>query len=98
MASSASSTTAQGKTVLLWADTDALPVKELTGLSYASKARKVDVADGVEKPVMHVCGHDMHIACLLAAATTLHAAQKHWKGCWYSIPTEREERRRCKGD
>lgn len=53
----------EGKTILLRADTDALPVEELTGLEYASKKREVDVEDGVEKPVMHACGHDMHVAC-----------------------------------
>jgi metal-dependent amidase/aminoacylase/carboxypeptidase family protein len=53
----------KGKTVLLRADTDALPVEELTGLEYRSQKREVDVEDGVEKPVMHACGHDMHVAC-----------------------------------
>ncbi|CAG8970926.1 hypothetical protein HYALB_00000906 [Hymenoscyphus albidus] len=48
----------EGKTVLLRADTDALPVEELTGLPYASKKREVDIEDGIEKPVMHACGHD----------------------------------------
>jgi metal-dependent amidase/aminoacylase/carboxypeptidase family protein len=57
-----------GKTVLLRADTDALPVEELTGLPYASTKWEVDVEDGVEKPVMHACGHDMHISCMMAAA------------------------------
>lgn len=45
-----------GKTVLLRADTDALPVQEQTGLAYASTKRMRDV-EGVEKPVMHACGH-----------------------------------------
>lgn len=49
-----------GPTVLLRADMDALPVLELTGLPYASKVIMKDVADGIEKPVMHACGHDMH--------------------------------------
>lgn len=68
-----------GPTILLRADFDALPVEERTGLPYASKKRMVD-ADGVEKPVMHACGHDMHITCLLAAAQTLHACREHWSG------------------
>jgi metal-dependent amidase/aminoacylase/carboxypeptidase family protein len=50
-----------GKTIMLRADTDALPLEEKTGLSYASKKREVDVEDQIEKPVMHACGHDMHV-------------------------------------
>jgi amidohydrolase len=82
----------EGKTILLRADTDALPVEELTGLPYASKRREVDVEDGIEKPVMHACGHDMHIACMLAAAETLHAAQKSWKGTLIILFQPNEER------
>jgi len=81
-----------GKTILLRADTDALPVKELTGLEYASHKRETDIEDGVEKPVMHACGHDMHIACMLAAASTLHAAQTHWKGTLIILFQPNEER------
>ena len=69
----------EGPTILLRADFDALPVEERTGLDYASKKRMKD-ADGVEKPVMHACGHDMHITCLLAAAETLSKAREHWSG------------------
>lgn len=81
-----------GKTVLLRADTDALPVKELTGLDYASNVREVDVEDGIEKPVMHACGHDMHVACMLAAASTLHAAKASWKGTLVILFQPNEER------
>jgi amidohydrolase len=81
-----------GKTILLRADTDALPVKELTGLPYASKVTEVDIADGIEKPVMHACGHDMHIACMLAAATTLHAARDEWRGTLIILFQPNEER------
>lgn len=82
----------EGKTVLLRADTDALPVKELTGLPYASEVKEVDVQDKVEKPVMHACGHDMHITCMLAAATTLHASKEHWKGTLVILFQPNEER------
>jgi metal-dependent amidase/aminoacylase/carboxypeptidase family protein len=44
-----------GRTILLRADTDALPVEEQTGLSYASKKLEVDVEGQIEKPVMHAC-------------------------------------------
>lgn len=70
----------EGPTVLLRADIDALPVEEKTGLPYASKKRQVHKASGVEKPVMHACGHDMHIVCLLGAAATLFSCRDHWTG------------------
>jgi len=56
-----------GPGVLLRADMDALPVRENTGLPYASTAVGTD-GDGNEVPVMHACGHDVHVACLLGAA------------------------------
>ncbi|EMC97880.1 hypothetical protein BAUCODRAFT_406567 [Baudoinia panamericana UAMH 10762] len=68
-----------GPTILLRADFDALPVEERTGLPYASKKRMID-ADGIEKPVMHACGHDMHITALLAAAELLVSAKDSWSG------------------
>ncbi|WP_395310411.1 amidohydrolase [Mycobacterium sp. AMU20-3851] len=63
-----------GGSVLLRADMDALPVQEATGLPYASTVRRDDV------PVMHACGHDVHVACLLGAATLLAAGTEHWSG------------------
>ena len=50
-----------GPTVLLRADMDALPVLEQTGLPYASTRRAKD-SGGADVPVMHACGHDMHVA------------------------------------
>ena len=67
-----------GPVVLLRADMDALPVEEATGLSYASTARARD-PEGVDVPVMHACGHDMHVTCLMGAAATL-AESTHWAG------------------
>ncbi len=66
-------TNGDGPTVLLRADMDALPVQEQTGLDYASTARTTD-STGTEVPVMHACGHDMHVTCLLGAAAELAAA------------------------
>jgi hippurate hydrolase len=59
-----------GPVVMLRADMDALPVKEATGLPYASKVTATD-RDGKTVPVAHACGHDMHVACLVGAATLL---------------------------
>ncbi|KAJ5151439.1 uncharacterized protein N7482_010691 [Penicillium canariense] len=81
----------EGKTILLRADMDALPVKELTGLPYASSVTMRD-ADGIEKPVMHACGHDMHMTCLLAAAETLAKMQDAWSGTLIVLFQPNEER------
>ena len=68
-----------GPTVLLRADMDGLPVLEATGLAYASTARGVDPA-GKDVPVMHACGHDMHVACLLGAAAELVRTRDEYAG------------------
>ncbi len=68
-----------GPTVLLRADMDALPVCEQTGLPYASTARGTD-GDGKDVPLMHACGHDMHVTCLLGAAAALAADAASWRG------------------
>ena len=69
----------RGPVVMLRADMDALPVKELTGLPYASSKTQVD-RYGKENPVMHACGHDVHVACLMGAAELLHSAREAWSG------------------
>jgi hippurate hydrolase len=68
-----------GSTALLRADMDALPVLERTGLEYASTARATDT-DGNDVPVMHACGHDVHVTCLLGAADALSASRSTWQG------------------
>ena len=68
-----------GPTLLLRADMDALPIREQTGLPYASKVIGVD-AKGIKRPVMHACGHDMHVASMMAVSTLLHSAIEEWSG------------------
>src|ERR1035441_6057026 len=68
-----------GPAALLRADMDALPVREQTGLDYASTAMGVD-RDGSDVPVMHACGHDVHVTCLLGAAEVLAAERASWQG------------------
>ena len=80
-----------GKTILLRADMDALPVKELTRLPYASTVRAPDL-EGIDRPVMHACGHDMHITCLLAAAETLVKIKDSWSGTLIVLFQPDEER------
>ncbi|SDN07534.1 amidohydrolase [Actinacidiphila guanduensis] len=66
-----------GPVVLLRAELDALPLRERTGLPYASRAG----GDGAEgRAVMHACGHDVHMACLLGAAHLMAAAPGAWQG------------------
>ncbi len=68
-----------GPTVLLRADIDALPLAERTGLPYASSVIATD-ARGQAVPVMHACGHDLHITWLIGAATLFAAARDAWSG------------------
>ncbi|MGN6413339.1 amidohydrolase [Flexivirga sp.] len=68
-----------GPRVLLRADMDALPVQEATGLDYASNVVATD-ASGDTVPVMHACGHDVHVACLATAAALLAAGRDQWSG------------------
>ncbi|HJQ05085.1 MAG TPA: amidohydrolase [Nocardioides sp.] len=69
----------EGPIVGLRADMDALPVEEKTGLPYASTVRAID-AEGVEVPVMHACGHDVHVTCLLGAFEELAGSRDTWSG------------------
>jgi hippurate hydrolase len=79
-----------GATVLLRADMDALPVREATGLPYASEVTSTDAA-GNEVPVMHACGHDVHVACLAGAAQLLADGREHWRGTLVALFQPAEE-------
>ena len=68
-----------GPVLMLRADMDALPVKETTGLPYASSAMATD-REGNAVPVMHACGHDMHVAWLIGAATLFARTREAWRG------------------
>lgn len=80
-----------GPTVMLRADMDGLPVKEDTGLDYISEATQEDI-DGEVKPVMHACGHDVHITSLVGAARQLAARKDQWRGTLVLIGQPAEER------
>lgn len=79
-----------GPTVLVRADMDALPIKEETGLPYASTDRQTDSA-GQVMPVAHACGHDVHVACLLGAARLLAANRSAWCGTFIPLFQPAEE-------
>ena len=79
-----------GPTALLRADFDALPVLEQTGLDYASTKRGTD-SDGNDVPVMHACGHDMHVTCLIGALDLLAHARESWSGTVLAVFQPAEE-------
>jgi len=79
-----------GPILMLRADMDALPVKEQTGLPFASKMMG-KLADGTETPVMHACGHDTHIASWLGTARRLVSMKADWSGTLIMILQSGEE-------
>ena len=79
-----------GPTIMLRTELDALPVEEQTGLPYASKVRAKDDA-GRDVPVMHACGHDLHMAALLATAEIMARSKNTWHGTLMLIGQPAEE-------
>ncbi|HVH87786.1 MAG TPA: amidohydrolase [Terriglobales bacterium] len=75
-----------GPTVLFRTDTDALPVEENTGLPFASRVR---TADGT--PVMHACGHDLHMSAWVGTAKWMATHKDHWSGTLMMIAQPAEE-------
>ena len=80
-----------GPTVLVRADMDGLPLKEASGLANASTAVQTGI-DGVESPVMHACGHDVHITSLVGTAARLAAMKDAWRGTVVFVVQPAEER------
>src|SRR5690348_6835161 len=80
----------EGPGVMLRADMDALPVEEASGLPYASKVTATD-SSGKTVPVMHACGHDMHVAWLIGAATLLAKSRGAWRGTLMPVFQPAEE-------
>ncbi len=79
-----------GPTVLVRADMDALPIKEETGLPYASTVVAKDFA-GREYPVMHACAHDSHVTGLIGTGRILAALKDHWSGTLVLVGQHAEE-------
>ena len=80
-----------GPTVMFRADMDGLPIREDSGLPYASTAVQAD-ADGHEHPVMHACGHDVHITALVGTARQMAERRDTWSGTLVLIGQPAEER------
>jgi amidohydrolase len=79
-----------GPVLLIRADMDALPVKEQTGLPFASTAVG-KLPDGTDTPVMHACGHDTHVTTWLATARRLAAMKDQWSGTLVMVLQPGEE-------
>src|SRR5579864_9842647 len=79
-----------GPTIMLRTELDALPVEEKTGLPYASKVHTKDDA-GQDVPVMHACGHDLHMAAILGTAEIMARSKNTWHGTLMLIGQPAEE-------
>jgi amidohydrolase len=79
-----------GPVILFRADMDALPVEEQTGLPYSSTVRAIKTA-GEDMPVMHACGHDIHMTVLLGIARQMAADRDIWSGTLLLIAQPAEE-------
>jgi amidohydrolase len=80
----------KGKVILLRTDMDALPVKENTGLPFASNVIMKNAA-GVESPVMHACGHDLHMSVWLGTLKAVVTMKSEWNGTIVAIAQPAEE-------
>ena len=80
-----------GPLVMMRADMDGLPVPEKSGLPNASTATQIDW-DGNEVPVMHACGHDVHITSLVGTARIMAATRDTWTGTLMLISQPAESR------
>ena len=81
----------EGPTVMLRTELDALPVEEKTGWTFASRVHTKDDS-GVDVPVMHACGHDIHMAALVGTATLLARDRQSWHGTLMLVGQPAEER------
>ena len=81
----------EGPTVLVRADMDGLPIREDSGLDYSSTVTQVDIT-GEEVPVMHACGHDVHITSMVGTARRLTALRDRWSGTVMFVGQPAEER------
>lgn len=81
----------EGPTILVRADMDALPIQEETGLPYASQVTATDI-DGKSVPVMHACGHDIHLTVWCGTARWLAEHPSEWSGTLVFIGQPAEER------
>lgn len=79
-----------GPTLMIRADMDGLPVLEKTGLSYASQVLQTNL-EGEQMPVMHACGHDMHMTTLIGVARRMAEVRDQWQGTLMLLGQPAEE-------
>ncbi len=80
----------EGPVIMLRTDMDALPIKESTGLSFASTKTMTD-SNGKEVSVMHACGHDIHMSVMVGTARTLISMKDKWRGTLLVVAQQSEE-------
>lgn len=80
----------RGPTIMVRTELDALPLEEKTGLPYSSKSKQSQPG-GEATPVMHACGHDIHMAAWLGTAQVLIAMKDQWRGKLLFIGQPAEE-------
>lgn len=81
----------EGPVVMVRADMDALPIREETGISFASD-KTVETPDGQSTPVMHACGHDMHMSIMTGVARVFINLRDDWEGTLVLIGQPAEEK------
>jgi amidohydrolase len=82
----------EGPLVMMRSDMDGLPIEEKTGLAYASKVQQKDPVTGVVGPVMHACGHDVHMTSLVGTARQMSRRRDEWHGTLMLVAQPAEER------
>ena len=80
----------EGPTVMMRADMDALPLREASGVPYASTVSTTDPS-GHTVPVAHACGHDMHLAWLIGASALFARTRDAWRGTLIALFQPGEE-------
>ncbi|NOX69583.1 MAG: amidohydrolase [Gammaproteobacteria bacterium] len=81
-----------GPLVMMRADMDGLPVEEKSGLANASVAMQASPINGDQVPVMHACGHDVHITSLVGTARHMSTRKDEWAGTLMLVVQPAEER------
>lgn len=80
-----------GPTIMIRTDSDALPILEETGKPYASRVTQID-GEGKTVPVMHACGHDIHMTVLVGTLRALLREKDKWQGTLVLVVQPAEER------